>query len=496
MRVSDHGPVNDWYVFINGPWEVYTSRQGLSVAFTPNLSIPDINIDWTAIIATVQGFRLTDPAPLPATDSNTKLVWNLTSSSKVNPVTFTLVPNKFLRVALTAQTGSLGQDIPLQVEELAFPVAFIVIFSRRRRSQNAVADRDQDRDRAWLITRRLCFAVAILSALQLGIDIISMAAPYAGRIYLIEDLAQLCVIYGIAFAILRPHLRKVGRSLTILAQLLVWLCFIGNFLVDVFFYSSFPGGHLYLGDPSFHRLLLRIAELCPTFLCWVIILDGLIAVLPSMPAVVRRPRSLLAAGVLTLLSIFTLRSAFLPTDIFPTVFFPNIAGFIIVFGTLSILARDQRSVPVLLERGDRRVLALIVGYGMLLTGPQWYLGFHVGLVAIISITATLVVLTVSSRHSLIQPSKDDEHRPLQSAGDHDHSSVRPAGEILQGKKPEELRALQRRLSDAEDQLKKVTKDLNVLQSTPLVTDEQLRRREWLEKEEARLRSWPTNEGQS
>jgi hypothetical protein len=120
----------------------------------------------------------------------------------------------------------------------------------------------------------------------------------------------------------------------------------------------------------------------------------------------------------------------------------------------------------------------------------------VGLVAIISITATLVVLTVSSRHSLIQPSKDDEHRPLQSAGDHDHSSVRPAGEILQGKKPDELRALQRRLSDAEDQLKKVTKDLNVLQSTPLVTDEQLRRREWLEKEEARLRSWPTNEGQS
>jgi hypothetical protein len=490
LRISDHGSVKNWYIYITGPWSVRASQQDLSIAFEPSLDFSDINIDWTSIAATVQGFRITDPEPLPATDSSsTKLVWNPAPSRGDNLVTFTLIPERLLRVALTAQTGGLGQDIPLQLEELAFPVALIAIFSRRRRDEKSIVGR------IWAVTRRLCYTVAALSAIQVAIDIFSQATPRTYRIYRIQDIAQLIVIYAIGLAVLRPHLRKASRPLIAAVISLISLCFIGSVLVDVIFYISIFNGSIFLADFGLYGLLLlRAIQLCATFLSWMIIINGLLGTFWQTSDTARRPRSfILPAAILALLNTFTVRSGFFPTSIFPTVFLPNIAGFIIVFGALLIVARDQRPVPLLLESSDRKIIALIVGYGMLLTGPTWYLGFHVGLVSIISLFATLVVLTVSSRHSLIQPPEKDKHPSPQLADDLDPPRVRPAGEVLKGKTQEELRTLQRKLFDAEDQLKKVTRDLNVLQATPLVTSEQLARREWLEREEQRLRSWPTNE---
>ena len=146
------------------------------------------------------------------------------------------------------------------------------------------------------------------------------------------------------------------------------------------------------------------------------------------------------------------------------------------------MARRKRAVSLLPESRDRWLLALIVGYEMLLTGPQWYLGFHIGLVAVLGVVATLMVLTVSSRHSLIQ-----------LAGSRKYPKVEPASKVLEGRSSKDLRGMQQDLFAAEERLGKVTKDLSVLQGTPLVTPEQLAKREWLEEEQKKLRCWPTAE---
>jgi len=472
LKMFSQGAISDWGVYISWPWDVNVSQQALSVGFVPGPDKPNIN--WTSITATTHGFRITNPKPVPASNSGTQFTWQqMTSGQKVNLVAFSLIPEKFLRIAMTAQNDGLWQSIPLQAEELLFPILFILILNRRRGKEMNAADD------AWTVTRRLCIAVAALAALELVFDILYRRTLLVRWLYAGDDIGQLCVIYATAFAALRPYLREASRRLARLSLSLILGCFAATLLV-VFF------SDMYSFDGTVPRLLLAITGLVTTFFSWVIIIDGLLGILwpitgRARPVGFPLRTAIVLALVTTFVSVLSTPSHFFPTTFFPTIFLPSIAGFMITFGVLLVVARGKRSVPLIPERDDLILLALLVGYGMLLTGPQWYLGYRVGLIPIFGILVTLSVLSISREHSLLKP---DDGRL---------SSFRPAGEMLRNLPPERLKTLQLRLFSAEGKLTKVTKDLTVLQSTPLVTPEQLARRALLENEQKRLRCWPLDE---
>jgi hypothetical protein len=469
LKMFSQGAISDWGVYIPWPWDVNVSQQALSVSFAPGPDKPNIN--WTSITATTHGFHITNPQPVPASNSGAQFTWQqLTSGPKVNLVAFSLIPEKFLRIAMTAQNDGLWQSIPLQVEELVFPILFILILNRRRDKEINAADD------AWTVTRRLCIAVAALAGLELVFDILYRRTAILRWLYAGDDIGQLCIIYTTALAVLWPHLREARRRLSLS---LILGCFAVT--LPVVFFSD-----IYSFDGAVPRLPLAITGLITAFFSWVIIIDALLGILwpisgRDRPAGFPLRAAIALALVTTFVSVLSTPSNFFPTTIFPTIFLPSIAGFMITFGTLLVVARGKRSVPLIPERDDLILLALLVGYGMLLTGPQWYLGYRVGLIPIFGILVTLSVLSISREHSLLKP---DDGRL---------SSFRPAGEALRNLPPERLKTLQLRLFDAEGQLTKVTKDLTVLQSTPLVTPEQLARRAWLENEQKRLRRWPLDE---
>ena len=144
LKMFSQGAISDWGVYISWPWDVNVSQQALSVGFVPGPDKPNIN--WTSITATTHGFRITNPKPVPASNSGTQFTWQqMTSGQKVNLVAFSLIPEKFLRIAMTAQNDGLWQSIRLQAEELLFPILFILILNRRRRQRNECSRRCLDR---------------------------------------------------------------------------------------------------------------------------------------------------------------------------------------------------------------------------------------------------------------------------------------------------------------------------------------------------------------
>jgi Family of unknown function (DUF6185) len=143
------------------------------------------------------------------------------------------------------------------------------------------------------------------------------------------------------------------------------------------------------------------------------------------------------------------------------------AGVVIVFGIIRIVAVRPGPVPILLDARSRTLLAVATGYAMLVALPQSYLGFHLGLVAVIASLVTYVVLNLSSHNSLAELASGE----------------------LQDKQPETILCLQEKLEDQDRRLSELTKELKWLDGGP-PTVALLKEHRRLKKESDKLRCWP------
>ena len=423
------------------PWNSTFHQDNIKLEFAPGdwASGPgSANINWADVTASTSGFQVAAPAPLPSSEpSANESVWYSQPAKQPSDISFTLIPAGLLRMALMTQGGGSRPYAPLGIEQFLMSAALIVLLRWRRGRKFDIADR------AWATTLRLCYLVAALSLTQFAVNL--SVSQYISSIF--GDIGQIIIsVFGLV--LIWRLSRWPGRSLAI-----------------ILFASSVIGAAstvISLGSP-------RIGDLSLLFFCWAIIIDSIHALFRPT---VKHPRRLaLYAALLGFLSLVSQAVPF--QALYPAYAMSSISGCIVVFGTIVIIARTRRPVPLLLENSDRLLFAVAVGYAMLFTGPQWYLGIHVSVVSLFAIAVTFLVLSVSQHHSL--------------AG--------LAADALHGKTPAQLQAAQGKLISSEKRLDELTKDLKALEGPPL-TKEQFKRRDRLEKEADTLRQWPTAESRS
>jgi hypothetical protein len=442
LELVQRGQISNWTLDSPSPWSLTADHNDILVKFTSRNLAPDegsTRINWDAVTVTTNGFQVVAPAPLPSSGlSAAKPVWYSQSTMPISDISFTLIPSKLLGIALTTQSAKLGQLIPLNVEVFLCSTTIILLLAWRRKRKIDVVDH------TWVTTRRLCYLVAAIALTQVAADLGSQFKIH-GVYPLSQDIRSIIIAAFGANVIW--HLGGwPSRSLAII-----------TFTLSIL---SVPGEGMPL-----------IGGLPFLFLCWVIILYGIHALFRPMHYHARR--LMLFAALLGLISFgLQLVAGDSFQDLFPGYAMGNISGCIIVFGILLVIAKADRQVALLLQNSDRLLLAVVVGYAMLFVAPRWYLGVYVSIVSIFAIAATLLVLSVSRRHSL--------------------------GELavgaLQGKTRSQLQVVQGKLIAAQKQLDELKKDLNALDGAPL-TNEQFQRRNQLEKDAARLHRWPSTESQ-
>ena len=330
-------------------------------------------------------------------------------------------------MALTSEGGSPAYYAPVEIEEFIMSIVLLFILGWRRPTFDAYG-------RIWPTIRRLCLLVAALTFVNSLSDL--TAGDSAG--YLIRSLPVQSVIISVF-------------GLTLVWGLSKWP---GKLLASIAVISSVAG-----------IVFFRAAEPASLFFCWIMILDGVHALFRTSYV---HPRRLVVSAIVLVPLSLSFQLGVFQGDPFPNFAMATVSACIIVFGVAVIIARSCRQIPLLLEKGDRLLFSLAIGYAMLFVAPQWYVGIHINIVFLIAIAITAAVLSIGQRHSLAQLSAED----------------------LRGKKPERLQDIQRELIEAEKRLDEISKDLKVLEGTPL-TREQVSQRERLKREEDSLRRWPT-----
>jgi hypothetical protein len=427
------------YWSLPSPWTSSFSQGDIQVSFDPGSSPAgqsSASIPWEAVTASVNGFQVLAQDPLPSAEpSTTESVWNFQPKKPPSKISFTLVPSRTLQMALTSEGGSPAYYAPVEIEECIMSILLLFVLGRRRPTLGAY-------DRIVPTIRRLCLLVAVLT--------------------LVNSVSDLAVGDPVGYWIRTFSIQSVIISafgLTLAWRLSKWP---GKLIASGAFISSVAGAALFgSGEPV------------SLFFSWIIILDGVHALF--RPSYVHPRRLVVTAILFVPLSLLFQLGDFqdFQDNPFPNFAMATISACIIVFGVAVTIARSCRQIPLLLEKGDRLLFSLAIGYAMLFVAPQWYVGIHINVVFLIAIAITAAVLSIGQRYSLAQLSAED----------------------LRGKKPERLQDIQRELIEAEKRLDEISKDLKVLEGTPL-TREQVRQRERLKREEDRLRRWPTTSDES
>jgi hypothetical protein len=424
------------YWSLPSPWSSSFSQGDIQVSFEPGSPSPDQSsapIPWEAVTASINGFQVLGPVPLPSAEpSTTESVWNSQPKKPLSKISFTLVPSRTLQMALTSEGGSPAYYAPVEIEEFIMSIVLLFILRWRRPAFEAY-------DRIGPTIRRLCLLVAALTSVGSLSDL--AARDPAG--YLIRSLPVQSVIISVFGLALVWRLSKWP------GKLVASIAAISSVAGTVFFGAGAPAS---------------------LFFCWIIILDGVHALF--RPSYVH-PRSLVVSAMVLVPVSLLFQLGDFQGDLFPDFAMATVSACIIVFGVAVIIARSRRQIPLLLEKGDRLLFSLAIGYAMLFVAPQWYVGIHINIVFLIAIAITAAVLSIGQRHSLAQLSAEN----------------------LRGKQPERLQDIQRELIAAEKRLDEIAKDLKVLEGTPL-TREQVSQRERLKREEDGLRRWPTGSDES
>jgi hypothetical protein len=450
LKLVERGQINDGTLGMDGalgmlaPWAATVSHNEIHIAFSSNAfaSVQGAaHINWETVTTTINGFRVVAPKPLPSSEpSPAKSVWYSHPTKPLSYISFTLIPPRLEQIVLGTYTGGPGRYVPLDAEVFLSSMAIIVFLGWRGRRRN-IDIIDRKKDRTWDHTRLLCFLVASLSLIAIGID---FRLQFSTWFLSYQSIGTLVIAtFGVAFM---WHLGGQPSR---------WP---SRFLAIVLFALSVLGQNgLLIGGLPF------------LFLCWIIILSGIDMLFRPIDDHPRR--LMLLAGLLGLLSFgLQLGTGSSPYYLFPGYAVGRISGCIIVFGMLMLIAKAHREPKLLLGSSDRLLFAAAVAYAMLFAGPRWYLGVYVNIVSTFAFAATWIVVSVGWNHSLVKPASDS----------------------LKDKTRCQLQDIQEYLINAEMQLDELTKDLKAYEGVPL-TNQQVERRDHLEKEATRLRQWPTLE---
>jgi hypothetical protein len=471
VTVINKNFIYDWDTYAPSPWRAAYDNQDMRVAFSPDPFLVDFT--WESITVKMSGFHLETPTPFPASEPSTgQYMWRAVTehiknargkkaeaTTKINTLpTFTVIPDRRMKLVFAAEGSNQGQAIPFDAEQLAILLAMASVL--KARGDHGVNTSEGMR----IVTRRLCVGAAIISAVQIAADIASWRLYRFGTFSDIIELIDFLVIFALIGR--WPRAAAARCALTIIIVLTI--------APFVSLYTSVT----WLNFLSNDYLLLFAACSFVVFSC-VSVLRNIVALLPleqKMPPAQNRSARQTFMNVIIGLAMLSIVLQFAiayngGSGFFGGIYFVNeLIRYLIAFGVLLVIARNRRPVSVLLVPEDLLLLALAVGYVMLLSGPQWYAGYQFSIVCGIAILTTIIILRLAERRSIIKPFKG----------------------TLKGKTPEELRLAQRRLTQAEKKVSELTSDLKAFENVPL-TGEQLRTRKLLQDEMSSLHRWPTAE---
>jgi hypothetical protein len=502
------GQITGWGFLLPLPWYCqYLYSKAEAVTFSPVAQFS--RFGWTKVTVSTHGFIPSNPTPLPASDADTGLQWLNRPPDASGQISFTLTPETLLRVELTAQSGpGIGQYAPYDAEDAVFTVALASLLIRRRRdggpgarsasiwqSARSILCRSARQDSPGDISSSiilLCVVVAIFASAQFMYDLASQVTALDGRVsivaYAIQGLVKAVVACVTAIVIVWPHAGKFTRSMIIVVVVLALMAEENVYYISRSLGASYPA-------------LFQIATTTSlSFLCWLIPLTVLLSILRSTDDRNRRSATsmkvrwgkrrmvvrwgetsivVLSAGLAAVGFVLAVEKAGIANVgyyLAPFGILRLMAGCVIVFGVIRIVATRSGPVRILLDAGNRRLLAVATGYAMLVALPQSYLGFRLGLVAIIASLVTYVVLNLSSRNSLAElASKELQKKQPEAMRDLQH--------------PEKVLGLQGKLADQNTRLSELTKELKWLDGGP-PTVELLNERRLLKRESDILRCWP------
>jgi Family of unknown function (DUF6185) len=490
MLIASHGPITSWSTPLPWPFRAQLGSDGETVAVSSSGS--GLKFRWTEISVSAKEFTLVNAAPLPASDSDSgdaQVVWTAPSAGVALPVWFTVTasadPDLGRELAVQSARG-LAPDIPYDVEEAVFAITLTwLLMSRKRGGIDNI-------DSAWRSTRRLCALYAILSSAQVIADIVSQflpSSPYPAFL----ALFQVVVIGSVTFYVLRDMV--ISLPLRRALMILLSLASAGAVFYDFVLGLSTHLGHALRTVTSGAYPVLVTAIL--SFFYWLLPLASLSLVLrkadqgkPTKPTKPTLPWWLAAiAGCLALVSAYFAATTIAPQyELGPVAALTLMTCLCVVIGVLRIAARNNDNVPVadrhgqtvgdnakqppagdpkmplVLDSRDRWLVSVGVSFAMLIALPQTYLGVRLGLVAAVCVLTTYLALRVATGESLVWLAREK----LPEAG--------------------ELPSLQQRLVTAGQRLAKVAAELKPLDGAALA-GKNLERRNRLEAEQRRLRSW-------
>ena len=471
IKVIDKNLIYDWDPDVPSPWSVSNADRVTQLTFRPDTSL--VKFTWESITVKMSGFDLETPKPLPASEPAAgQYVWRAvtkhdvkTHGKKAKTITkinilpsFNVIPDERMKLVFAAEGSNQGQAIPFDAEQLAILLAMASVL--KVRDERAIDAGGRTR----IITRRLCIGAAIISAVQIAADIASWQLYRFGVFSPIVELIDFLVIFALIGRL--PRTSRARYVLTAIVALIAapfvslyvhvaWLDFLGS--AYLLFFSACS--------------IIAIS-------CISVLRNLAILLSPERKTITSENRSARQAGkgvmiafiIISILFQFAAGDNY--SDGFPGgIYFVNeLIRCLIAFGILLVIARRRRPVSVFLEREDCLLLALAVGYVMLLSGPRWYVGYEFSIVCGVAVITTVIILRVTEKRSIIKPFTN----------------------ILRGKAPEELRRAQERLTRTERKVTELTSDLKAFENMPL-TDEQLRARKRLQGEMSSLHRWPTSE---
>lgn len=516
------GQITGWGFSLPLPWYcLHLYPEAEAITFLPVAQFS--RFDWKKVAVSTHGFTPSSPTPLPASDADTGLQWLNPSPDASGQISFTLTPETLLRVELTAQSGrGIGQYAPYDAEDAVFTIVLAWLLIRpprdgepRTSSQGSGIWRrarsilSRSWQRTWSILSRswqkdspgdilssialLCVVVAIFASAQFMYDIASQITALNGHVsilaYAVQGLIKAVVACVAAIVVVWPHARRFPRPMIIRAMIItvVVLALIAE--ENVYYISHGLG-------PSYPALFQIATTTSLSFLCWLIPLTVLLRILRPLRAEDQEPRRteayrrwynrwgetsvvVLAAGLTAVGFVLAVKSAGIAYAGYSLAPFGNLrllAGCVIVFGVIRIVAASPDPVPILHDPRNWALLTVATGYAMLVALPQSYLGLHIGLIAIIASLVTYVVLNLSNRNSLAELAREELGKKQPET-------------IQDLQQPKTVLHLQGKLADQNRRLSELTKELKWLDGGP-PSVALLKERRRLKKDSDKLRCWP------
>ncbi|MFF5296837.1 DUF6185 family protein [Paractinoplanes globisporus] len=428
----------------DGPWELDETRTVRSLGKGKWAMMlrtgGDVAPFFNDVVVTAKGLRLSEPWPLPASATATRLEWIRAGAGNTSTLAFDVDPPSWRRMQqFVVSDSGYGEDAPLDVEVLVCCLAILVILRQLRKAGDSADRRTADAVSA-MRRRRLGVTAAVLVVLNMryvAFDVMSQVPALPELSYSwINVTVRGLVLIVVATVLIPPNRRWVRRTVLISTSIVVAFA--------AYFYPA----EMLLNGLGWPAAILLLG--------WVT--SGL---LPNGGPKNARELGHRVAIALLLLGVAVLGAP----SVWSAALVFNLAPVIVAVGLMITVADRRRRIPVLLDRTDCLLVALAAGLLTLQVLPTHYLGLSIS----VATPALVICLYVAMRLPGVLLRRADVESHL-------------AGDVG------DLSRLQTRLMNAEERLENVEKQISTLDAAPYQATHDDLRRELVRRAE-KLRSW-------